>query len=127
MHPLVLAGLLGGCALLAIFSLVEPKVPSPMVPVTLFRSRPFLGANVLTLLLYGALGIFFFLFPMALIQSGGYSPTPARSPMLPMILMMFFLSHLSGGLVKPYSRTTPPLFIPQPLPPRFPPFFPHKF
>jgi len=94
-HPLVLAGLLGGSVLLAIFLVVEGKVQSPMVPFTLFQSSAFLGANVLTLLLYGALGIFFFLFPMALIQSGGYSPTAAGSAMLPMILVMFFLSHWS--------------------------------
>jgi len=86
----VLAGLLGGSILLATFLVVEGKVRSPMVPFSLFESRAFLGANVLTLLLYGALGIFFFLFPMGLIQGGGYSPTAAGSAMLPMILAMFF-------------------------------------
>ena len=106
-HPLVLAGLLGGSILLATFLVVEGKVRSPMVPFSLFESRAFLGANVLTLLLYGALGIFFFLFPMALIQGGGYSPTAAGSAMLPMILAMFFLSHWAGGLVKRYGGKIP--------------------
>ena len=111
-HPLVLAGLFGGFCLLAAFLVVEAKVRSPMVPLGLFRSRAFLGANVLTLLLYGALGIFFFLFPMALIQGGGYSPTAAGSAMLPMIFVMFLLSRWSGGLVKRFGGKIPLLVGP---------------
>ena len=46
-----------------------------MVPLALFRSRTFTGANLLTLFLYSALGIFFFLFPLNLIQVQHYSAT----------------------------------------------------
>ncbi len=49
-----------------------------MVPLTLFHSRSFSGANLLTLFLYSALGIFFFLFPLNLIQVQGYSTTGDR-------------------------------------------------
>jgi MFS family permease len=53
----------------------------------------------LTLFLYAALGAFFFLFPMNLIQVHGYSTTEAGAAALPLILLMFVLSRWSGGLV----------------------------
>jgi predicted MFS family arabinose efflux permease len=77
-----------------------------------FRSRVFSGANLLTLLLYSALGIFFFLFPQNLIQVQGYSATATGVAALPMILLMFFLSRWSGGLVVRYGFRRPLLVGP---------------
>src|SRR5215469_1059006 len=71
-----IAGVLGAVALIGL-AYWEIRSPSPMVPLQIFRSRNFAGANLLTLFLYSALGGVLFFFPLNLIQVQEYSATKA--------------------------------------------------
>jgi EmrB/QacA subfamily drug resistance transporter len=105
-HPLVIGSLALGLLCLALLIVLEHKEKSPMMPLHLFESRTFSLTNLLTLLLYGALGIVMFLVPLLLIQVEGYSATAAGAAFLPFPIIMFGLSRWSGGLV---ARTGPRL------------------
>ena len=97
-HPLVFVTMGCGAVSLAVLVVVERRVAAPMLPIGLFRSRPFTLANLLTLFLYGALATVFWLVPLNLIQVQHYSATEAGSALLPFPILMFLLSRWSGGL-----------------------------
>ena len=109
-HPVIVASLAGAAIALTAFVMVERKSAAPMLPPSLFASKTFTGANLLTFFLYAGLGAGLFFLPFNLIQIQGYGPTAAGAAMLPFILCISFLSRWSGGMVTRLGVRTP-LFI----------------
>ncbi|HZE69317.1 MAG TPA: MFS transporter [Pyrinomonadaceae bacterium] len=111
-RPRVAAALIIGALALIAFVFVEWRARHPMLPLTLFRSRDFAGANLLTLLLYASLSGTLFFLTLNLIQVQGYSATAAGAAFLPFVLIMFSLSRWSGGLVDHFGARRPLMFGP---------------
>ena len=88
-----------GIAAFVGFLVVEARDPArAMMPLALFRSRNFSGANALTLLLYFSLGGVLYFLPFGLIRLGFYSATQAGAALLPLALILGFGSYFAGGV-----------------------------
>lgn len=94
--PWILTAGIGGAIALAAFIAVERRARDPLLPLRLFRSRPFSGANAMTLLVYGALGALFFLLMLQLQNAMGYSALAAGAALLPFNVLMLALSPIAG-------------------------------
>jgi EmrB/QacA subfamily drug resistance transporter len=104
---LVIVSLAIGVVALVAFVRVEEHAPSPMMPLSVFASRTFSATNLLTLLLYGALGGVLYFLPFDLIQVQHYSPVAAGFALLPFIAIVSLLSPWSGTLVARYGPRIP--------------------
>jgi EmrB/QacA subfamily drug resistance transporter len=96
--PAVLLGLAVGVAGLAAFLRTEHRSSHPMMPLGIFRTRAFTGANLVTFLVYAANGGVFFLVVVNLQVVAGFSPLVSGVALLPVTLLMLTLSARSGAL-----------------------------
>jgi EmrB/QacA subfamily drug resistance transporter len=85
-----------GCLLLVVFLIVERRVSDPMLPLTIFRSRQFSGANAATFANYIAIGAMFFFLSLQLQDVLGYSALAAGAASLPATLIMLVFSAQAG-------------------------------
>ncbi len=93
-----MGSLLAGAALLVAFCVVELAQKSPLLPLGIFRSAQFSGANAVTFVVYAGLGGALFLLPIQLQTVLGFSPLEAGISLLPITVIMLALSARSGAL-----------------------------
>jgi EmrB/QacA subfamily drug resistance transporter len=105
--PLVLVALLGGMALIVAFLLAERRSSSPLLPLDVFASRQFTGANLTTLLVYAALTALFLLLMLELQNVLGYSALKAGASLLPINALMLVISPFAGRLAERIGARVP--------------------
>jgi EmrB/QacA subfamily drug resistance transporter len=89
-----------GLAGLGAFIAAERRSQHPMVPLDIFSSRQFTAANLVTFVVYAALGGLFFLLVVDLQVVGGYGPLAAGLSLLPITILMLLLSSRTGALAQ---------------------------
>ena len=98
---------LAGVIALALFCWQERRHPDPLVPLSLFSERVFVAANVMTVLLYGALGVVLFLIPFDLIERRHMSASHVGLLMLPFGLIIGVASRFVGAWADRHGPRTP--------------------
>ena len=106
--PLILAGFVGGLTFLALFVVWETRTKSPMLPLSLFAGRNFSFANIETIAVYAGLSTLTFFLTLFLQQLDGYKALTSGVALLPITVVMFFLSPRVGRLS---MRHGPRLFM----------------
>jgi EmrB/QacA subfamily drug resistance transporter len=96
--PVVVAGLLVAALGGVWFVRHLLRATDPLVPPSLFASRPFTVTNLATVFLYSAIGVSFFVIAYELQVAAGWSPIAAGTALLPATILMFLFSARSGAL-----------------------------
>ena len=106
--PLIIGAFIAGAALLGAFVAYELRTPMPMLPLRLFRLRNFTVTNIETLSVYGGLSALSTFLTLYLIEFAGFTALQAGLSLLPITIVMFFLSPRMGRLSMQYG---PHLFM----------------
>ncbi len=107
-HRLIVTSFVVGMAALVWFFIHEKRTARPMLPLGLFHTRNFSMGNISTFFVYAALSLQGFIVVIFLQQTAGFLATMAGLAMLPITIIMFFLSSRFGTLS---GRFGPRLFM----------------
>src|SRR5205823_13787186 len=110
--PAVLVTGIGGVLALGAFVVRERDSSNPMLPLDLFRNKQFTAANVVTFVVYAALGGSLFLLPIQLQRVVGFSPLKAGTALIPLTVIMLLLSPRAGRLAQRIGPRLPMTAVP---------------
>ena len=96
-----------GLVLTVAFFMREARIENPLLPLDVFESREFVGANLYTLLVYAALNGLFFLLMLQLQNGLGYSALSAGASLLPVNALLLVLSPRAGKLAEKTGARLP--------------------
>ncbi|MFE3454540.1 MFS transporter [Nonomuraea sp. NPDC059194] len=100
--------LVGGLVLGVAFVALEiRRSPDALVPMGLFRNTVFSAVNVVTLIMYAAMGVVFFLLTLQLMTVAGFGAVAAGSALLPVTILMLLLSARAGEVARRYGPRLP--------------------
>ncbi|MEV3927382.1 MFS transporter [Actinomadura coerulea] len=116
--PVIAAAAIAGLAAAVAFVLLERlrgrprkragrEAPQPMLPLDVFSSRQFSAVNIVTFIMYGGMGVMFFLFVLNLQVVTGFSPIAAGTALLPVTVLMLLLSARAGALAQKIGPRLP--------------------
>jgi len=83
----------------AFFIYYERRIDEPLVPMMLFRSKTFTGANIVSFLFWFSWNAVIFYVPFGFIQLHGYSALEFAISFLPGFVALLILATISGELV----------------------------
>ena len=99
--------IIAGVVALVCFVVVEARSTHPMVPLDVFRSRQFSGANAVTFAVYAALSVTLFLLVVHLQTDLGYSALEAGASLIPLTILMLLFSARAGALAQRIGPRVP--------------------
>ena len=103
----IVGSMLIGIAALIGFFVVEARSSYPMLPLSIFRSKQFSGANATTLMVYGALSGALFLLVIMLQEALGYTALQAGAATIPLTILLLLLSPRAGALAQKIGPRIP--------------------
>lgn len=106
-NPKVMTLAIAGIIALVGFVIVESRASNPLLPLDVFKSREFIGANLNTLFVYAALNGLFFLLMLQLQNGLGYSALRAGASLLPINALLLVLSPRAGHLAERIGAKIP--------------------